>query len=221
MQTQHMPASALMHAKTYDAKENAVRNALQPTSANIQTATACRPASAPSFGNESPYIEHTRRDSKGGTVTKRYLKGTLLGKGGFAKCYKITDVETNKDWACKVVQKSSLTKQRHKVKVRVPSVSSVATCPTHDALHTRRCQGACRVALLLLSLLLVLVRVCSCLRGPQSCVMQAPACPCRGCSKHVESTCTAKTSGPDCVRAGITMRARAISFKRRSRFTSL
>ena len=94
-----------------------MRNALQPSNTNIQTTTACRPASAPSFGNESPYIEHTRRDSRGVTVTKRYLKGVLLGKGGFAKCYKVTDMDTNIDWACKVVQKASLTKQRHKVKV--------------------------------------------------------------------------------------------------------
>ena len=142
MQTQHMPVSGLMHAKPYDTKENAVRNALQPTSANIQTAIACRPASAPqSFGDESPYIEHTRRDSKGYTVsTKRYLKGALLGKGGFAKCYKIVDVETNKEWACKVVQKASLTKQRHKVKVRNPS-SAVEGCPNCDtcthSMHTQ------------------------------------------------------------------------------------
>lgn len=119
MQTQHMPSSGLMHAKAYDTKENAIRNVMQPSGNSIQTATACRPSSAPqSFGSESPYIEHTRRDSRGVTVTKRYLKGALLGKGGFAKCFKITDVDTNIDWACKVVQKSSLTKQRHKVKVR-------------------------------------------------------------------------------------------------------
>jgi hypothetical protein len=114
MQTQHVPSAGL-HAKAYDAKENAIRNTIQP--ATSQGSTACRPASAPSFGSDSPYIEHTRRDSRGVTTTKRYLKGQLLGKGGFAKCYKITDVETKKDWACKVVQKSSLTKQRHKVKV--------------------------------------------------------------------------------------------------------
>ncbi|EKX53816.1 hypothetical protein GUITHDRAFT_64205 [Guillardia theta CCMP2712] len=81
-----------------------------------------RPLSAPSFNslnsNDSPYIEHTKKDSRGVLVTKRYLKGGLLGKGGFAKCFKITDVETNQDWACKVVQKSSLTKHRHKVKLQ-------------------------------------------------------------------------------------------------------
>ena len=54
MQTQHMPASALMHAKTYDAKENAVRNALQPTSANIQTAPMIAPITA-TWTSQSPF----------------------------------------------------------------------------------------------------------------------------------------------------------------------
>lgn len=113
MQTQHLPSGGL------HAKENAVRNIIQP-SGSSQASSSCRPSSAPSFGSaDSPYIEHTRRDSRGVTTTRRYLKGQLLGKGGFAKCYKITDVETKKDWACKVVQKSSLTKQRHKVKVGI------------------------------------------------------------------------------------------------------
>lgn len=117
MQT-HMPYDTAMNAKAYDTKENAIRNVIQPAINTQQTATACRPSSAaPSFGNESPYIEHSRRDSRGVTITKRYLKGALLGKGGFAKCFKITDVDTNLEWACKVVQKISLTKQRHKVKV--------------------------------------------------------------------------------------------------------
>jgi len=116
---QHVPSSGLLHGKAYDTKENAIRNVMQQTGNIMNPAVACRPSSAPSqsFGSESPYIEHTRRDSRGVTVTKRYLKGVLLGKGGFAKCFKITDVDTNTDWACKVVQKSSLTKQRHKVKV--------------------------------------------------------------------------------------------------------
>ncbi len=55
-------------------------------------------------------------------MTKRYLKGNLLGKGGFAKCFRVTDMDTNEDWACKIVQKSSLTKQRHKAKVRFLSI---------------------------------------------------------------------------------------------------
>ena len=45
-------------------------------------------------------------------------KGGLLGKGGFAKCYKVTDLDTKLEWACKIIQKSSLTKQRHKQKLQ-------------------------------------------------------------------------------------------------------
>jgi polo-like kinase 1 len=46
-------------------------------------------------------IEH-RISENGRTVVKRYFKGELLGKGGFAKCYLFTDCETNDKWACKV-----------------------------------------------------------------------------------------------------------------------
>lgn len=40
------------------------------------------------------------------------------GQGGFAKCYLFTDADSGKKWACKIVAKSSLTKNRHKEKVR-------------------------------------------------------------------------------------------------------
>ena len=46
-------------------------------------------------------IEH-RMSENGRTVVKRYFKGELLGKGGFAKCFLLTDCETNEKWACKV-----------------------------------------------------------------------------------------------------------------------
>lgn len=68
---------------------------------------------------EAPIIiEHQKRDSSGRTTVKRYQKGCLLGKGGFAKCYKVTDLDTKLEWACKIIQKSSLTKQRHKQKLQ-------------------------------------------------------------------------------------------------------
>jgi serine/threonine protein kinase len=113
----HLNPPGILQAQAYEAKENVNYNNIQPSNAMMQSSTACRPSTAPSFGSDSPFIEHTRRDSRGLSVTKRYLKGSLLGKGGFAKCFKITDADTKVDWACKVVQKSSLTKQRHKVKV--------------------------------------------------------------------------------------------------------
>ena len=50
-------------------------------------------------------------------VIKRYTRGRLLGKGGFARCYEITCHETGKVMAAKIIEKSSLKKKRSKQKV--------------------------------------------------------------------------------------------------------
>jgi hypothetical protein len=50
------------------------------------------------------------------TVT-RYIKGNFLGKGGFARCYELISEETKEVFAVKIIQKSSLIKQRSKLKV--------------------------------------------------------------------------------------------------------
>ena len=53
-----------------------------------------------------------------GDVQKRkYYKGRLLGKGGFAKCYEFNCMENKKVFAGKVVAKSSLVKSRAKQKL--------------------------------------------------------------------------------------------------------
>jgi len=41
----------------------------------------------------------------------------MLGKGGFAKCFEITNLENKKILAAKIIQKSSLTKSRARQKV--------------------------------------------------------------------------------------------------------
>jgi len=48
---------------------------------------------------------------------KRYLRGRFLGKGGFAKCYELTDMDTKAIWAGKIVPKSLLVKQHQKDKM--------------------------------------------------------------------------------------------------------
>ena len=53
----------------------------------------------------------------GRKVTKTYRRGKLLGKGGFARCFVFTDLDTNHDYAGKVVQKSSLTRTRAREKL--------------------------------------------------------------------------------------------------------
>uniref|UniRef100_A0A8C2WF06 Serine/threonine-protein kinase PLK n=1 Tax=Cyclopterus lumpus TaxID=8103 RepID=A0A8C2WF06_CYCLU len=47
----------------------------------------------------------------------RYARGRFLGKGGFAKCYEITDTETNQVFAGKIVPKSLILKQHQREKM--------------------------------------------------------------------------------------------------------
>ena len=48
---------------------------------------------------------------------KRYTRGRFLGKGGFAKCFEITDMETNEVFAGKIVAKSMIAKQHQREKM--------------------------------------------------------------------------------------------------------
>jgi polo-like kinase 1 len=50
---------------------------------------------------------------------KRYLRGRFLGKGGFARCYELTDVDTRQLYAGKIVSKTLLVKKHQKDKVHV------------------------------------------------------------------------------------------------------
>ena len=70
-----------------------------------------------SMGDSGGTIEEHMTKSSGEVVVRRYLKGKLLGKGGFAKCFEVTNSETKKVSAAKIVLKSSLTKNRAKQKL--------------------------------------------------------------------------------------------------------
>lgn len=48
----------------------------------------------------------------GEIAIKKYQRGNLLGKGGFAKCFEVVNLETKKKVAAKIIPKSSLTKSR-------------------------------------------------------------------------------------------------------------
>jgi polo-like kinase 1 len=50
----------------------------------------------------------------GDICRKQYLKGKFLGKGGFAKCFEFTNLETKRVSAAKIIAKSTLTKSRAK-----------------------------------------------------------------------------------------------------------
>lgn len=62
-------------------------------------------------------IEHRKRPCGNGHTVHTYLRGKLLGKGGFAKVYKVTSLDTNKEYAVKVVPKANLVKSRARQKV--------------------------------------------------------------------------------------------------------
>uniref|UniRef100_A0A4W5PSV1 Serine/threonine-protein kinase PLK1 n=1 Tax=Hucho hucho TaxID=62062 RepID=A0A4W5PSV1_9TELE len=62
---------------------------------------------------------------------KRYARGRFLGKGGFAKCYEITDLETDQVFAGKVVPKAMIVKPHQRDKM----TSEIAIHQTLDHPH--------------------------------------------------------------------------------------
>ena len=52
-------------------------------------------------------------------TNKRYTKGKFLGKGGFAKCFEFTDMETSQIYAAKIVPKCLLAKPQQKDKMKM------------------------------------------------------------------------------------------------------
>ncbi|EWM22555.1 protein kinase domain protein, partial [Nannochloropsis gaditana] len=84
---------------------------------DLKPKDACTHPSAPEEGEGEIIVAHIQDpSSEDGMVTKRFLKGKLLGKGGFAKCYGATCLETRTEYALKIVVKASLAKSkaRHK-----------------------------------------------------------------------------------------------------------
>ena len=70
--------------------------------------------------NGEPIIIEERRrraDCEGHTV-HQYVRGRMLGKGGFAKVYLCTSKDTGKNYAVKIVPKTNLVKARARQKVR-------------------------------------------------------------------------------------------------------
>jgi len=70
--------------------------------------------------HEEVVVEEKRKRLHGseGYTLHRYTLGRLLGKGGFAKVYLCTAMDTGKNYAAKVVPKANLVKARARQKVR-------------------------------------------------------------------------------------------------------
>lgn len=79
-------------------------------------------------GNEVVIIEEKISKVNGDTAIKRYARGRMLGKGGFARCYEVTNMESKKIMAAKIIPKSTLTKNRARQKL-------ISEIKIHKSLH--------------------------------------------------------------------------------------
>ena len=69
------------------------------------------------FDQNPIIIEEKFLTSKGELAKRKYLKGRFLGKGGFARCFELTNLETKEMHAAKIFQKANLSRSRHKRKL--------------------------------------------------------------------------------------------------------
>ena len=67
--------------------------------------------------NSKEIITEILTNGFGETETRKWEKGDLLGKGGFARCYKFKNLQTLEILAAKIIQKKSLKKTRQKKKL--------------------------------------------------------------------------------------------------------
>ena len=81
------------------------------TSASSPRLTTLDAATSPQI------IEERYLTPSGDYSLRKYTKGRLLGKGGFARCYEFTSLDTRKITAAKIVPKASLLKSRQKQKL--------------------------------------------------------------------------------------------------------
>ena len=74
-------------------------------------------SSAGQNDNQVVIIEEKVTNALGEPVIKKYSRGKFLGKGGFAKCYEVTNLETKKVVCAKIVPKATLQKSRQRGKL--------------------------------------------------------------------------------------------------------
>ncbi|XP_077575861.1 serine/threonine-protein kinase PLK1 [Stigmatopora nigra] len=86
-----------------------------PTAKPQQSAAKHNPAAAGSSGSAPlKEIPEVLVDTR---TNRRYTRGRFLGKGGFAKCYEITDMESQEVFAGKIVPKSLIIKPHQREKM--------------------------------------------------------------------------------------------------------
>jgi len=68
-------------------------------------------------GDQITIVEEKITTVNGSTSVRKYTKGRMLGKGGFAKCYEFENLDNGRKSAAKLILKNSLTKSRAKQKL--------------------------------------------------------------------------------------------------------
>ena len=71
----------------------------------------------PATDSQVVIIEEKITNALGEPSVKKYSRGKFLGKGGFAKCYELTHLDSKKITAAKIVPKSTLQKSRQRAKL--------------------------------------------------------------------------------------------------------
>ena len=72
----------------------------------------------PATDSQVVIIEEKITNALGEPSVKKYSRGKFLGKGGFAKCYELTHLDSKKITAAKIVPKSTLQKSRQRAKLQ-------------------------------------------------------------------------------------------------------
>ena len=65
-----------------------------------------------------------------------FQKGRFIGKGGFARCYELTDMNTGDIFAVKIVSKASIAKPRAQAKLK--SEISIHRSLSHEKVLVER-----------------------------------------------------------------------------------
>lgn len=117
-QTIERDASTLVHTGGGVTRAASTGSLKQSSSASSQANPQNDSYDATSDTGDRIVEERRKRSNGDGYSIHRYTLGRLLGKGGFAKVYLCTAMDTGKNYAVKVVPKANLVKARAQQKVR-------------------------------------------------------------------------------------------------------
>lgn len=96
-----------------------LRNSKPSSSISKPSSSSSRKKRSEDESSDPVEIEEIRRKPNGeGHSVHKYIRGKMLGKGGFAKVYLCTSLDTNRSYAVKIVPKANLVKTRARQKLQ-------------------------------------------------------------------------------------------------------